>query len=333
LGRIPRTGGKVAKMERYSDIRDFDGSRGSAAAVGVFDGFHLGHAKIIETLRAESRRLGVRSCVLTFRTHPRGVVTDDSPALVTSFEHRLVLLERAGVDAVVGVDFTADLAAMTARDFIERVARDGLGARALVVGHDASFGASREADASGIREIASEAHIQATVVGPVLVDGEPVSSTRVRERILKGDLPGAERLLGRRVSVLGRVVTGRGIGRTLGFPTANLDVHHEVRPPHGVYATWAIFEDMGGERLASVTNVGFSPTFVEEGAPEGEPERRIEVHLLDAPPGDLLGRVIEAEFVKGLREERRFASDAELSAQIARDAAEARAILGGGDSA
>ena len=125
---------------------------------------------------------------------------------------------------------------------------------------------------------------------------------------------------------------GRGIGRTLGFPTANLDVHHEVRPPHGVYATWAVIEGTGGERLASVTNVGFNPTFVEEGDPAGEPERRIEVHLLGDTPGDLLGRMIEAEFVKALRDERRFASDAELSAQIARDIEEARAILGGGDS-
>jgi len=331
LGRISWMGGNAAPMERYSDIGDFDPSRGSVVAVGVFDGVHLGHAKIISTLRGEAAGLGVRSCVLTFRTHPRGVVAGERPALVTSFEHRLVLLERAGVDAVVGVDFTAAMASMGARDFLEQVVRDGLGARALIVGHDAKFGSGREADASAIRDIAFALGLQATIVGPVLVDGEPVSSTRVRECIQDGDLAGAEELLGRRVSVLGRVVTGRGIGRALGFPTANLDVHHEVRPPHGVYATWAIIEDMGGERLASVTNVGFNPTFVEEGDPSGEPERRIEVHLLGDPPGELLGRVIEAEFVKNLRDERRFASDAELSAQIARDIEEARAILGGGD--
>jgi len=301
-------------------------------AVGVFDGFHLGHARIVSTLRDEAERLGVRSCVLTFRTHPRGVVSGERPALVTSFEHRLVLLERAGVDAVVGVDFTAEVASMGAREFLERVVRDGLGARVLVVGHDARFGTGREADASAIREIASDLGLQATIVEPVLVDGEPVSSTRARECVQNGDLPAAERLLGRRVSVLGRVVRGRGVGRKLGFPTANLDVHHEVRPPHGVYATWAIVEGTGGERLASVTNVGFNPTFVEEGDPAGEPERRIEVHLLGDPPGDLLGRVIEAEFVKALREERRFASNAELSAQISRDVEAARAILGGGDS-
>ena len=317
-------------MERYSDIQSFDASRGSAVAVGVFDGFHLGHARIVEALRAEAARLGVRSCVLTFRTHPRRVVSDERPSLVTSFEHRLLLLERAGVDAVVGMDFTPEFAAQGAAEFVERVLGRELGARALVIGHDARFGAGRAADAPAIRKIASAAGVQATVVEPVLVDGGPVSSTRVRDRIQNGDLPRAEELLGRRVSVLGRVVRGRGVGRKLGFPTANLDVHHEVRPPHGVYATWAIIEDMGGERLVSVTNVGFRPTFVEEGEPEGEPERRVEVHLLSAPSGDLIGRTVEAEFVASIRDERRFASDAELSAQIVRDAKAALYILAEG---
>ncbi len=329
-------------MKRYSDVRDFDSSRGSAVAVGVFDGFHVGHAKIVEALRDAAARLhegqvpsggsyrswGVPACVLTFRTHPRMVVSGDRPRLVTSYEHRLLLLERAGVDAAVGVDFTPEFAALGARAFVERVLRDALGARALVIGHDASFGAGREADAPAISEIASGVGIEASVVDPVLMEGGPVSSTRVRERIQLGDLGGAERLLGRRVSVLGRVVAGRGIGRGLGFPTANLDVHHEVRPPHGVYATWAL---LGGARRASVTNVGFNPTFLEDGEPLHVSERRIEVHLLDAPRDELRGRTLEAEFVRKLRDERRFASDAELSAQIARDVEAARKILSEGD--
>ncbi|MHC4252125.1 MAG: riboflavin kinase, partial [Planctomycetota bacterium] len=205
--------------------------------------------------------------------------------------------------------------------------------RALVIGHDARIGAGREADAAAIRKIASETGMQATVVEPVLVEGEPVSSTRLRESIQRGDLAGAERLLGRRASVFGRVVGGRGVGRALGFPTANLDVHHEVRPPHGVYATWAILEGAGGERLASVANVGYRPTFVEKGEPAGERERRIEVHLLEPPSGDLRGRGLEAEFVRKLRDERKFASDAELSAQIASDVETARGILAGADVA
>jgi riboflavin kinase/FMN adenylyltransferase len=319
-------------MERLFDIKDFDASAGSVVAVGVFDGLHLGHANIIETLRTEAARLGVRSCVLTFRTHPRKVVSGERLALVTSFEHRLLLLERAGVDAVVGVDFTTEFADQSAKDFVERVLAKGLGARVLIIGHNARFGVGREADAEGIRQIASAAGIQATIVEPIIVEGEPVSSTRVRTSIQNGDLAEAERLLGRRVSVLGRVVRGRGIGRTLGFPTANLDVHHEVRPPHGVYATWATFEGTGGKPLASVTNVGFRPTFVEDGEPAGEPERRIEIHLLDAPPEDLYGRVIEAEFVKHLRDERPFATNAELAAQIARDVEAARTILAEGIS-
>lgn len=286
---------------------------------------------MIETLRDAAARHGVPACVLTFRTHPRKVVADERPGLITSFEHRLVLLERAGVDAALSADFTPEFAALGAREFVERVVVGDLGARALVVGHDARFGAGRAADAACIREIASTLGVEALVVGPVLVDGEPVSSTRVRERVEAGDLRGAARLLGRRVSVLGRVVRGRGIGRGLGFPTANLDVHHEVRPPQGVYATWALLDEGGGRR-GSVTNVGFSPTFVEEGEPEGERERRIEIHLLEPCPMELHGRILEAEFVTKLREERRFGSDAELAEQIARDVVAAREALAGSGS-
>ncbi len=301
-------------------------------AVGVFDGFHLGHARIVETLRAEAARLGVRSCVLTFRTHPRRVVSGERLALVTSFEHRLLLLERAGVDAVMGVEFTEEFAAQDAREFVARVLGQGLGARALVIGHDARVGSGREAGADTLREIASAAGLGLTVVGPVIIGGAPVSSTRVRENIQQGDLAGAEGLLGRRASVLGRIVPGRGVGRTLGFPTANIDVHHEVRPPHGVYATWAVLDGDAGTRSPSVTNVGYRPTFVEGGDPEGERERRIEVHLLGAPPAELYGRTLEAEFVRKLRDERKFASDEELSIQIARDVETARGILAEGDA-
>jgi len=314
-------------VKTHDRLDEFDPARGSAVTVGVFDGFHLGHAKIVEALREEAARLGVPSCVLTFRTHPRSVLSEAKQNLITSIEHRLVLLERAGVDATLAIEFTKELAAVPARAFVKDTLGGKLGARALVLGQGACLGAGCEADAEKIREIAEGSGIEVRIVEPVLVDGKAVSSTRVREAIRQGDLETAERLLGRRVSVLGKVVTGRGRGSDLGFPTANLDLHHEVRPPHGVYATWAELAPGEGKRLASVTNVGYRPTFVEGGEPAGAGERLVEVHLLEPPGGELGGRTVEAEFVKKLRDERRFESDAALAEQIARDVEQARAAL------
>lgn len=314
-------------MKTHDRLDEFGPSCGSAVTVGVFDGFHLGHAKIVEALREEAARFDVPSCVLTFRTHPRSVLSGAKQNLITSIEHRLVLLERAGVEATLAIEFTKDLAAVSARAFVKDTLGGRLGTRALVLGRGACLGAGCEADAEKISEIASREGIEVRVVEPVLVDGAAVSSTRVREAIGEGDLETAERLLGRRVSVLGKVVPGRGRGRSLGFPTANLDLHHEVRPPHGVYATWAELGRGEGKRLASVTNVGFRPTFVEGGEPAGAGERLVEVHLLESPGGELGGRTVEAEFVKKLRDERRFESDAALAGQIARDVERARAVL------
>jgi riboflavin kinase/FMN adenylyltransferase len=297
---------------------------GTAVAVGVFDGFHLGHGSVIRLLLSTARELAARSCVLTFRTHPRKVLDGSGRPLVTSFEHRLVLLERAGVEAAVEAEFTPRLASLAAERFVKDVLAERLRARAVVLGPDARMGRGGEADPARVREIARPLGIKVRVAEPVLLGGDPVSSTRVRAAIEAGDLASAEALLGRRVSVLGTVVPGSGRGRTLGFPTANLDVHHEVRPPHGVYASWMYAAE---GCLASVTNVGFRPTFVESGAPEGAGERRIETHLLEPPTEPLYGCAVEVEFVERLRDERPFESDEALARQIARDVEAAREAL------
>jgi riboflavin kinase/FMN adenylyltransferase len=316
-------------MKMHDRLEDSDPSAPTVVTVGVFDGFHLGHARVIETLQAAAREHDACSCVVTFRAHPLKALGKTQPDLVTSLDHRLILLERAGVDAVLALDFTPEVAALSAEQFLKGVVVGKLGARALVVGYDARFGAGAEADAGRIAELGCGMGLDVRVVEPVIVLGEPVSSTRVREAVHAGDLETAAALLGRRVSVLGTVVRGDGRGKTLGFPTANVDVNRQVRPPWGVYVTRARVEGAGGAWLPSATNVGPRPTYdrPEKGA---RPDLLIETHLLDIPPelhGELYGRRIEVEFVKKLRDERRFGTDRELSDQIARDVDAARAFL------
>jgi len=314
-------------MDVLKSVDEFDASNGCALAVGVFDGFHLGHARVAKVAIEAARELGVRPCVMTFRPHPRTVLGDSQLDLVISVEHRLRFLERAGIKATLLIEFTPAFARTSAQTFVRDIARDALGARAIILGADARIGADRDADAEGVTRIAAEHGINAYIVEPVLVDGEPASSTRVRSAVHDGDLDLARRLLGRHVSVLGTVVHGQGIGRRLGYPTANLDIHREVRPPFGVYATWAHTE---GKRLMSVTNVGYRPTFTDGESPERggrRPDRLVEAHLLEPPETDYYDKDMELEFAKKLRDERRFGTDAELSTQIARDVEDARAAL------
>jgi len=307
--------------------------------VGVFDGVHRGHQAVITQLVAWAREGAVDPVVLTLWPHPKQVVTGEAPQLVTDLEHRLVLLERAGVIPVV-LPFDLEVARWPAETFVERVLVRGLGASRVLVGPDHRFGRERQGDlellerlgaahgfeARAARLAFSGARLEAA--GP---DGKgvDVSSTRVRAALSAGDLPLAEALLGRPVSVLGRVVHGDARGRTLGFPTANLDLGPALRPPRGVWAVRArLLADDGtpGAWRPAVANVGRRPTFLQD-APD-----LMEVHLLDAAaspiaPDALYGLRLEAELVAKLRDERRFSGPDALRTQIAADCAAARTAL------
>lgn len=299
----------------------------SVVAVGTFDGVHLGHAAVLgETVRW-AREAGATAAAIVFVRPPRSLFGKAAPDLVTSPEHRLRLIAALGVELALELEFTAELSRTSAAEFARGHLVDGLRAAGLVVGHDARIGRGGTGDFAELKSLGASAGFEVRQVGPVSACGLTVSSSAVRRAVLDGDLELAGCLLGRRVSVLGTVVRGAGHGRELGFPTVNLDVHREVRPPLGVYATLARVED--GPPLGSVTNVGFRPT---AGPPPGPGRRRdllVETHLLEGG-ADLYGRTVEVEFVARLRDERRFDSDRELSEQISLDAAEARRLLGGG---
>jgi riboflavin kinase/FMN adenylyltransferase len=311
------------------DWRATPPARGAVVSIGVFDGVHLGHQAILAANLERARRDGAEATVVTFAGHPKQVLLGRSPRTLTCLEHRLELFAAAGIEHTVVLEFDELLREMSAERFARDVLVEALGARAFVLGFDSKFGRDRR----GTPELLRELGFEVTVVDQVIVGQHAVSSTAIREAVELGDLDGARRMLGRPVSVLGKVVRGAALGRELGFPTANIDPHHELEPPGGVYYGWVrIVRDAKGERPEippersplhpAVANIGSRPT-VSPGLPE---RQRLEAHLLDFS-GDLYGATLEMQFLGRLREEQRFPSVAALREQIAADVARARGLL------
>lgn len=303
-------------------LRPLEG-RDAVVSIGVFDGVHLGHQAILAANRAEAATRGAVSTAVTFGDHPKALLLGRAPRTLTTLEHRLRHFERLGIEHAVVLEFNDQLRQTEARTFVEDLLVRGLHATAFVLGFDSKFGRDRAGDAALIRSLGHPVQ----VVPKVELGQRAVSSTAIREAVELGDLDGAARMLGRPVSVYGRVVHGDALGRQLGFPTANLDLAHELSPPPGVYACRAEIDplertDARPEALPAVANIGYRPTVTGE-----RPERpRVEAHLLEGGQ-DLYGRHLELAFVAKLRDEQRFEGIEELKAQIARDCAAARARL------
>ncbi|MBC8328457.1 MAG: riboflavin biosynthesis protein RibF [Planctomycetes bacterium] len=286
---------------------------GRVATVGVFDGVHLGHFVVMRQVVERARALGAAPTVVTFAGHPKEVLVGRAPATVTSLAHRLLLFERAGIGTTLVLDFTPELRELTAAQFTRRVLVDGLGVRELVLGFDSKFGKDRSGTAASLQPLAAELGVVLVEVPPLRLEERAVSSSAIREAVQLGELDRAAAMLGRPVSLLGSVIRGHGRGREIGFPTANLDPHHVLRPPDGVYAVMVLLD---GRLRPAVANIGERPTF-------GSPGHSVEVHLLDFD-GDLYGRELEVYFLERLRGEGTFAGAAELGRQIGRDVEAAR---------
>jgi riboflavin kinase/FMN adenylyltransferase len=284
---------------------------GVALALGNFDGVHLGHRALFKEA-AEHGRPGA----LTFEPHPGKVLQPElAPRLITPLPRKLQLLEGAGLDVVVVLPFTLDFARTPARDF-EAMLLDQARIRAVVVGRDYTYGAHRAGTVATLTGAAMSRGAVVAVVEPVTVNGVVASSSRIREYILEGRVGAARALLGRPFDLDGVVVKGDGRGRSIGFPTANVDTHGELLPASGVYA---VRVRTGDRWHGGAANIGTKPTF-------GGSAVTVEVHLLDWS-GDLYGQEVRVEFLERLRAERRFASVSELTAQIKRDVEEARVVL------
>jgi riboflavin kinase/FMN adenylyltransferase len=287
----------------------------SATLVGVFDGVHLGHLRLLHELIQLGSAVGALPTVVTFRNHPDELLRGRDVEWIVSLPHRLRLLRRAGVGRVVLLDFDRPLQMQSAVEFTAEVLVDGLATKALLLGYDAAIGRDREGDLDRMQELGAQFGFLVRQGSRVTVDGQPISSTAIRAAIQSGDLRQCHRMLGRWPQAFGEVVHGDGRGRTLGFPTANLIPDSRILPPDGVYAVEVLLD---GDTHEGVANLGARPTF---GA--AAEERRLEVHLLDFA-GDLYGMTLELSFLARLRDQRRFADLGALSTQIADDVANAR---------
>ncbi len=298
-------------MKVLHSLEDARALAGVALALGNFDGVHLGHRALFK----EAARHG-RPGALTFDPHPGKVLQPDlAPRLITPLPRKLQLLEASGLDVVVVLPFSLGFARTPARDF-EAMLFDRARLKAVVVGRDYTYGAQRTGTVATLREAATAREVAVAVVEPVTVGGVVASSSRIREYILEGRVGAAQALLGRAFDLDGVVVKGDGRGRSIGWPTANVDTHGELLPASGVYAVRVRASDgwHGG-----AANIGTKPTF-------GGSAVTVEVHLLDWS-GDLYGQEVRVEFLERLRAERRFGSVSELTAQIHRDVEAARVVL------
>ena len=292
--------------------------RPSVVAVGVFDGVHLGHQRLLHELLELSSALEAVPTVITFRNHPDQVLRGSAPPLLVSVPHRLRLLRRAGIQRLALLDFEPRLQNLSARDFAERLLVRALRTKGLLLGYDSALGKDREGTPARFRLLGEELGFAVRIGAPFVLDGATVSSTQIRSAITSGDLELARRFLGRLPSAFGEVVHGDARGRTLGFPTANVLPQTPVLPPNGVYAVQVVLD---GSVLPGVANLGTRPTIA-----NATPGTMLEVHLFDFR-GDLYGRELEVGFHSRLRSERKFANLDELKAQITADIAAARQRL------
>jgi riboflavin kinase/FMN adenylyltransferase len=303
-------------MKVFGSIQEASGGalRGAAICLGNFDGVHLGH----QALFTEARLHGP-VVALTFQPHPGKVLQPQlAPRLIVSQARKLELLEKAGAAFTVVQPFSTEYAKTTPAAF-EASLFDGLEVRTVVVGTDFTYGQKRAGTVATLSEAAKTRGAQVVAVSPVAIEGVVVSSSKIREYVLEGRVEAAARFLSRPFDLDGVVVPGAGRGRTIGFPTANIDTSNELRPAAGVYAIRV--RVIGEEEPArgGAANIGVKPTF-------GGGEVTIEAHLFDFQ-GDLYGKRLRVEFLERLRAEKRFASASELSAQISRDLELARAAV------
>jgi riboflavin kinase/FMN adenylyltransferase len=295
--------------------------RGCILALGNFDGFHLGHQAVAS--RAIARGFHERRPVViaTFDPHPvRFFKPDLPPFRLTSLDQRERLFEAAGADAMLVFQFDADLASTGAEEFVGEILGERIGASAIVTGTDFTFGRGRTGTAELLRELGETHGIAAETVAPVLVDGEPVSSSRIRDALAAGDPGTATHLLTRPFAVEGVVEHGDGRGRELGYPTANLSLGRYQRPAYGIYAVRVRLDD--GSEHDGVASFGIRPTF--------EPAKELLEACLLGWSGDLYGRCIEVSLIAFLRPEQKFDSAEALVEQMREDEAKARRVLGAG---
>lgn len=284
--------------------------RPTVATLGVFDGLHLGHQAIVRTVVERAAVLGLTPTLITFEPHPRQVLRPESaPPLLQTLQQKAAGLRQLGLQQVVVLNFDAELAALSAEEFVQRYLCEALQAQEVYLGKGFSFGHDRRGNIELLLQLSKELGFYAAEVPEVQLRHHRISSTKVRQLLLAGRVNVARRMLGRPYGIEGVVTRGHGIGRQLLYPTANLAVENRVIPADGVYVTLTLVDDVWWR---SVTNIGKRPTF------GGELESKVETHLIDFD-GDLYDQTIRVRLLHRLRGEKKFNGVSELKAQISRD--------------
>lgn len=309
-------------MELIEDINKIKSPLSNAVVtIGNFDGVHLGHQALFRKVIEQARLRGGKAVAITFEPHPVRVLKQNGlPPLITIYEQKIELIAQAGIDVLICIQFTPEFAALSPQAFVVDLLVNRIGMKAIVVGEDYTFGKNREGDLALLQAYAQQFDFKVITVGEIQTANTialRISSTKIRDLVMEGDVDTARSLLGRNYQIRGVVVPGRNRGgRQLGFPTANIRVEDELCPKTGIYAVTVECE---GISYPGVANIGYSPTFDDH-------VFTVEVHLMDFS-GDLYEKHLRVNFVKRLRDEKRFGNLTELSAQIKRDVMDARKIL------
>ncbi len=294
--------------------------RGCVATIGNFDGVHLGHQSVFRHLMEMGEEFQLTTTVVTFEPQPREFFqVDTAPARLTRLREKLQAIQEVGIERVVVLEFNKRLAAMPAEHFVEELLVEGLGTRFLSVGDDFRFGSGRQGDYALLQRMGKVHGFEVENMNTYQLDADRVSSTRIRELLTQGDFDAANQYLGRPYRICGRIGHGHKRGRSIGFPTLNLNLHRRVSPLQGVYAVRV--DGLESEPVPGVANIGVRPTV------EGDPRYLLEVHLFEFDRS-VYGEHVSVEFVRKLRDEKRFENFEALRSQILLDADAAREILG-----
>jgi riboflavin kinase/FMN adenylyltransferase len=295
--------------------------KNAVVTLGNFDGVHIGHQALLHQVIEKAESMGGVSVAITFEPHPIRVLKPNGhPPLITLFEQKVELISKTGVDVLLCIPFTLDFSRITAQDFIEKILVQTIGMKAIIIGEDYNFGKDRKGDLNLLRKFGEQFSYQVVVAHWILNPGgnqKRISSTRIRNMVMRGEVERAQGLLGRHYQIRGTVETGRNRGgKLLGFPTANIKLSDELCPRTGVYAVTVAFN---GHNLKGVANIGYSPTFDDH-------IYTVEVHILDFNE-NIYGKNIRVNFIHRIRDEKKFSGIKELSEQIQSDIEKARTLL------
>ena len=307
-------------MKIIKDLAEIQWDKKSVVTLGTFDGLHLGHQEIVGEVIRKSREIDGRSFLLTFDPHPRKVIPGRNDVkLLSTLEEKISILEKLGLENLLVINFTIEFSKQTPEDFVKKYLIDGIGLSEIIIGHDHHFGKGRDGNFELLKKIGKKNNFSVTLVTEYSVDGETISSTKIRNALLEGDVVKAGKMLGRNYSFKGKIVRGDGRGKKLGFPTANISVDDEDKliPAKGIYAAECIVQK---EKYFGLLSLGSRPTFHKDG------DVIPEFYIFDFDR-DIYDEVMKVEMIEKIREEEKFNSVDDLIIQMKKDEEKGRIIL------